>query len=126
MGATTMPENWDGFERFRDSFNHYSLGAVCQFLFAYIGGIRPRFDKPGFEEFDLIPVFGGSLTYAKAEYKTKFGLIKSSWEIKDEVFIYSCSVPDGTKAHLTMPSGKNMLLLGGDYLFEERLTDDGK
>ena len=126
MGATTMPENWDGFDRFRDSFNHYSLGAVCQFLFAYIGGIRPRFDKPGFEEFDLIPVFGGSLTYAKAEYKTKFGLIKSSWEIKDGVFIYSCSVPDGTKAHLTMPSGKNMLLLGGDYLFEERLTDDGK
>ena len=126
MGATTMPENWDGFDRFRDSFNHYSLGAVCQFLFAYIGGIRPRFDKPGFEEFDLIPVFGGSLTYAKAEYKTKFGLIKSSWEIKDEVFIYSCSVPDGTKAHLTMPSGKTILLLGGDYLFEERLTDDGK
>ena len=126
MGATTMPENWDGFDRFRDSFNHYSLGAVCQFLFAYIGGIRPRFDKPGFEEFDLIPVFGGSLTYAKTEYKTKFGLIKSSWEIKDEVFIYSCSVPDGTKAHLTMPSGKNILLLGGDYLFEERLTDDGK
>ena len=57
MGATTMPENWDGFDRFRDSFNHYSLGAVCQFLFEYIGGIRPRFDKPGFEEFDLIPVF---------------------------------------------------------------------
>jgi len=126
MGATTMPENWDGFDRFRDSFNHYSLGAVCQFLFEYIGGIRPRFDKPGFEEFDLIPVFGGSLTYAKAEYKTKFGLIKSSWEIKDEVFIYSCSVPDGTKAYLTMSSGKNLLLLGGDYLFEERLTDDGK
>lgn len=126
MGATTMPENWDGFDKFRDSFNHYSLGAVCQFLFEYIGGIRPEFDKPGFEEFDLIPVFGGSLTYAQAEYKTKFGLIKSSWEIKDEVFIYSCSVPDGTKAHLTLPSGKNMLLLGGDYLFEERLTDDGK
>lgn len=121
-----MPENWDGFDKFRDSFNHYSLGAVCLFLFAYIGGIRPRFDKPGFEEFDLKPVFGGSLTYAKAKYKTKFGLIKSSWEIKDERFIYSCSVPDGTKAHLTLPSENNMLLLGGDYLFEERLTDNGK
>ena len=45
---------------FRDSFNHYSLGAVCQFLFEYVAGIRPV--KPGFKEFELSPVTGGSLT----------------------------------------------------------------
>lgn len=62
IGATTIPENWNGFDVFRDSLNHYSIGAVCQFLFEYVAGIRPTFDAPGFKEFELKPVPGGSLT----------------------------------------------------------------
>jgi alpha-L-rhamnosidase len=46
-GATTIWERWDGWttdEGFQapamNSFNHYSLGSVGQFLYEHVGGIR--------------------------------------------------------------------------------------
>ena len=116
-GATTMLERWEGMAEFRDSFNHYSFGAVCQFLFEYVAGIRPKFDKPGFREFELRPVMGGTLTWAEASYKTRFGTIKSAWERKGDIFCYTCTVPEGTTACLTLPDGKKEILNGGEYEF---------
>ncbi len=118
LGATTMLENWDGMDVFRDSFNHYSFGAVCQFLFEYVAGIRPSFDAPGFKEFELKPVIGGSLTWAEGEYKTKYGLIRSRWERNGDRFTYTCTVPNGTTAHLTLPDGESLTLDGGEFYFK--------
>lgn len=117
MGATTMLENWDGMDKFRDSFNHYSFGTVCQFLFEYVAGIRPTFDGPGFQEIELKPVPGGTLTWAKASYQTKFGKIESRWEIKDGMFTYHCVVPKGANAKLTLPDGTVHTLSGSSYDF---------
>lgn len=115
LGATTIPENWNGFDEFRDSLNHYSFGAVCQFLFEYVAGIRPI--EPGFQKIELRPIIGGSLTWAKGEYKTKYGVIRSEWHIEDGKFTYQCSVPEGTFADLTLPNGKTMYLSAGTYSF---------
>ena len=121
LGATTMLENWDGMDVFRDSFNHYSFGAVCQFLFEYVAGIRPTFDAPGFQEFELRPVIGGSLTWADGNYKTKYGVIRSRWEKNEDHFVYSCTVPEGTTARLTLPDGRSEMLRTGNYRFEGEL-----
>ena len=47
-GATTIWERWDGWTEERgfqtplmNSFNHYSLGSVGQWLYEYVAGIRP-------------------------------------------------------------------------------------
>lgn len=118
LGATTMLENWDGMDVFRDSFNHYSFGAVCQFLFEYAAGIRPTFDAPGFQEFELKPILGGSLTWAEGSYKTRYGTIRSRWERADKSFAYTCTVPEGTTARLTLPDGSAKTLRAGTYRFE--------
>ena len=117
LGATTMLENWDGMDVFRDSFNHYSFGAVCQFLFEYVAGIRPMFSAPGFREFELKPITGGTLTWAEGTYKTQYGVIVSRWERDGDSFAYTCTVPDGTTAHLMLPDGKSRVLTGGTYEF---------
>ena len=121
LGATTMLENWDGMDVFRDSFNHYSFGAVCQFLFEYVAGIRPSFDAPGFQEFELKPVIGGSLTWAEASYRTQYGLIHSRWDKHGDRFTYTCTVPKGATAHLTLPDGRTETLRAGNYRFEGEL-----
>ena len=118
LGATTMLENWDGMDVFRDSFNHYSFGAVCQFLFEYVAGIRPTFDAPGFQKFELKPVIGGSLTWAEGNYKTKYGVIRSRWERDGDRFTYTCIVPEGTTARLTLPDGRTETLRAGNYRLE--------
>lgn len=118
LGATTMLENWDGLDVFRDSFNHYSFGAVCQFLFEYVAGIRPTFDAPGFEKIILRPVPGGSLTWAEASYKSKQGLICSDWKIENKKFEYHCTIPCNATAGLVFPDGSNHELIAGEYHFE--------
>ena len=117
IGATTMLENWNGMDVFRDSFNHYSFGAVCQFLFEYVAGIRPIPETPGFREFELCPVLGGSLTWAEGTYKSRFGVIHSRWERDDANFTYSCTVPEGTIAHLRLPDGTEESLPAGKYTY---------
>ncbi|MBQ6756925.1 MAG: family 78 glycoside hydrolase catalytic domain [Oscillospiraceae bacterium] len=111
LGATTMLENWNGMDVFRDSFNHYSFGAVCQFLFEYVAGIRPTV---GFKEFELRPIIGGSLSWAEGSYRG----IKSRWEKTDSGVIYTCTVPQGTTARLSLPNGEKRILTGGEYTFE--------
>ena len=121
MGATTMLENWDGMDVFRDSFNHYSFGAVCQFLFEYVAGIRPTYDGPGFQSFELKPVIGGSLTNAEGTYPTKYGEIKSAWYRENDTYSYSCTIPAGTTALLTLPDGRIQRLSAGSYKFQGKL-----
>jgi alpha-L-rhamnosidase len=118
MGATTMLENWDGLDVFRGSFNHYSFGAVCQFLFEYVAGIRPTFDAPGFQKILLKPVPGGSLTWAEASYKSKQGLIYSGWKTENGKFKYHCTIPCNATACLVLPDGSNHELAAGEYHFE--------
>ncbi len=115
LGATTMLENWNGMDVFRDSFNHYSFGAVCQFLFEYVAGIRPSFQAPGFKEFELRPVIGGSLTWAEGSYKTRFGTIRSRWEKKADRICYTFTIPEGTAAHVILPDGSSETLGPGTY-----------
>ena len=122
LGATTMLENWDGMDVFRDSFNHYSFGAVCQFLFEYVAGIRPTFDAPGFHEFEIKPIIGGSLTWVEVSYKTQYGTIDSRWERDRMRFVYTCTVPQGTNARLTLPDGRVKCLNAGTYRFEGEIN----
>ena len=124
LGATTMLENWNGMDVFRDSFNHYSFGAVCQFLFEYVAGIRPTFDAPGFKEFELRPIIGGSLTWAEASYRTRDGVIRSRWERCDDGAVYSCTVPEGTTARLCLPDGSKRRLQAGTYRCKIRLENE--
>ena len=117
LGATTMLENWNGLDAFKDSFNHYSFGAVCQFLFEYVAGIRPTFEAPGFEKIILKPMPGGSLTWAEGRYHSKFGTICSGWKIENNCFYYHCTVPKHTTATLYLPDGSTKNLCAGIYDF---------
>ena len=56
QGATTIWERWDGFtttKGFQDpgmnSFNHYSLGSVGQWLYQSVAGIDTDPDQPGYK-----------------------------------------------------------------------------
>ena len=83
-----------------------------------MAGIRPTFDAPGFKEFELRPVIGGNLTWAEGSYKTQYGTICSRWEREGSRFVYTCTVPEGTTARLTLPDGSAKTLSAGNYRFE--------
>ena len=62
QGATTIWERWDGWTEekgFQDvgmnSFNHYSLGSVGEWLQRYVAGIDTDPDRPGFDRIRSAP-----------------------------------------------------------------------
>lgn len=97
-GATTIPEMWNGYRDCIGSFNHYSYGAVCDFLFSRVAGIRPQKEGAGFERFSLMPKPDDALDYAYAEYESCHGTIKSFWYRNGQEIIYCFVIPVNTAA----------------------------
>lgn len=116
QGATTILEKWDGMKIHRGSYNHYSYGAVCDFLFSTVAGINPDIDEPGFKHIKLRPVFGGTLIDAVALFESPYGKIESGWKKKqDGSYFYWCEIPANTTADLYLPDGRIHKLGSGRY-----------
>ena len=112
QGATTIWERLNGYtvengfdgNNGMNSFNHYSFGAIGQWLMAYSIGIQR--DKPGFQQFILQPEPDptGKMVWAKGIYDSQYGPISSSWKLAKGSFFYKTSVPANTSATLFLPA----------------------
>ena len=107
--ATTVWESWEG----NVSRNHYSPGAVCQWLFDTVAGIRPD----GENRFLIQPVPGGTLTYAKGRYRSLYGLVESGWEKEIGKTVFTVTIPANTTARLVLPDGSSRSLNPGSYTY---------
>ncbi|MGW8316249.1 MAG: family 78 glycoside hydrolase catalytic domain [Bacteroidales bacterium] len=113
QGATTIWERLNGYtvengfggNNSMNSFNHYSFGAVGQWMIAYSLGIQR--DEPGFRKFILQPTPDptGEMTWAEGYYDSMYGRIYSRWEVKDGKLYYETFVPANTTATLYLPAG---------------------
>lgn len=120
LGSTTILETWDGMDTHKGSFNHYSYGAVCEFLFGWVAGIRASLEHPGYQEFILKPTMGGTLTCVQAEYESIYGVIRSEWERSAHGWNYHCEIPVNTRAVVILPDGTCRKLGSGKYDFANR------
>ncbi len=109
-GATTLWERWNSFtldKGFGDvgmnSFNHYSFGSIGEWMYSGILGIQRDEANPGYKNFFLNPMPGGSLTYAKGHFDSVYGRINSSWKLEDGLFKYDCTIPANTTATVYLP-----------------------
>ena len=115
QGATSIWERLNGYtvengfggNNSMNSFNHYSFGAIGQWMIAYSLGIQR--DEPGFQKFILQPEPDptGTITWAEGYYDSMYGRISSSWKLENGVLTYRATVPANTTATLYLPeSGK--------------------
>lgn len=116
MGATTIWESWEGPEAQGGvaSLDHYSKGAVCQWIVNTMCGIRMG---EGPNSFVIKPTPGGSLEYARASYESVYGLVESSWQKKDGKIFYRITIPSNCTAQLILPKCKPRQLDAGKYEF---------
>jgi len=113
QGATTIWERWDGQKpdgTFQDvgmnSFNHYAYGAIGEWLYSYVGGIRIDPDKPGYQHFFLDPHTGGGLDFVNTSFQSMYGEIRSDWKLEGDDFIYEVVIPANTTATVSLPNAK--------------------
>ncbi len=109
-GATSVWERWNSYtieggfngNNSMNSFNHFSLGAISEWMTAFQLGITT--DSVGYKEFVLAPVPGGSFTYANGTYESNYGTIASGWTAEDGALTsYEATVPANTSATLYLP-----------------------
>ncbi len=110
-GATTIWERWDGWTEHggfqsaaMNSFNHYSLGSVGDWLYGRVAGIDQTPGSVAYRELLLRPTPGGRLTRAYAEQETARGLVACGWSITDARITVTVTVPPGSTALLHIPT----------------------
>jgi len=110
MGATTIWEHWDGIKpdgsmwsANMNSFNHYAYGAVGDWLYKVIIGIKPIEDSPGYKKQILNPRPGGGLTSAEGSLVTLYGKVKVNWVTADGQMKVTVEIPHNTQAHVILP-----------------------
>src|SRR5690606_37603929 len=99
LGFTTLAETWVLSPDFRDaSVNHVFLGDISAWMVNTLAGINYDPDKRGFENLIIKPDFIRDLKWAKGEYRSVKGLIKSEWHREDGRITLAVSIPANTTA----------------------------
>ncbi len=124
MGATTIWERWDGikpdstFETpSMNSFNHYSYGAIGDWMYRAVVGIDTYNDGVGYKHIKVMPHLGKGLTSASASLQTYYGILSNGWKTTDGMITMDVEIPANTTADIYIPAasadavteGSNML-----------------
>ena len=103
LGATTCWERWDNIRPNgslqtpnANSFNHYSLGAIGDWLYRVVAGLNPVAERPGYQCILFRPRPGGSLTWAGARLDSQYGPVESRWTRTDDGLDLQITVPPNT------------------------------
>ena len=129
QGATTIWERLNGYtvengfggNNSMNSFNHYSFGAVGQWMLANSLGIQRH--TPGFKHFIIQPEPDPTkeMKWAEGFYDSMYGRINSKWEIVGKNLYYSVTVPANTTATLFLPTYDHESVKEGNNLVSESL-----
>jgi alpha-L-rhamnosidase len=110
-GATTIWERWDGIKpdgSFQDpgmnSFNHYAYGAIGNWMYSRVAGIREDSVIPAYKKIIIHPIPGGDLTWARAEHESIYGTIRSEWKTDRFTMTMKVTVPPNTTAEIWIPT----------------------
>jgi len=133
QGATTIWERWNSYTKatgFGDvkmnSFNHYAYGAVAEWMYSTMAGIRPNTDDGGFDDgFVLAPMPDSKkrITSAKASYR---GIV-SEWHYEDSQFVWHVVIPDGTaRVEFPLASGQKTVTVNDIEFTQKQLGGEIK
>ena len=121
--ATSIWESWYGYQEDGTpntvSFNHYSFGAIDDWMFKTIGGIES--DGIGYEKIIIKPQVIGNLTSCQRTYDCVYGKIVCDWKIKNGKMVLKVEIPCNTSATVILPDNRRHLIGSGKYEFTSEL-----
>ena len=91
-----------------NSFNHFALGAVGEWMFEYQLGIttEPGNGAAGYQHFVLQPTAAASYTALEGSYTSNYGTIRSAWTAENgRMTAFRATIPANTSADVYIPVG---------------------
>ena len=105
LGLTALPETWVMDKDFKDaSLNHVFLGDVSAWMVNTIAGINIEELPDGTCSMVIKPHFLENLQWAKAEYRSPKGMIRSSWQREGNKIRLKVTIPGNTLAKIYVGS----------------------
>jgi len=102
FGATTLTEQWD--PRQGASWNHFMLGAIDEWFFNSLAGIRYDIERPGGQHLIIHPAVVGDLRWVKASTRTLYGEVSIDWKYTEQAeFVMTVTIPGNTTASVWLP-----------------------
>lgn len=87
-----------------NSMNHYSYGAVLEWMFRHAAGINVAEDAPGGTQICMEPLLHMGIGHMEASYDAQAGCYRVRWELTDaEHVVISVTIPFGCEALLKLP-----------------------
>jgi alpha-L-rhamnosidase len=112
MGLTTLPETWDVKTGTIYGLNHFAMGQLIEWHFAYVAGIRQQPESVGWRKILIAPQ-PGDLAGASADFDSPSGKISVRWSATDGKFELAATVPPNTEATAMLPDGSRHALRPG-------------
>ncbi|NLX24163.1 MAG: family 78 glycoside hydrolase catalytic domain [Phycisphaerae bacterium] len=111
QGGTTIWERWDGYVEGRgyqdpgmNSFCHYAIGAVGEWMYRVILGIAPDEETLAYKHVLIEPRPGGGLSWARGHYDSIRGRIASEWRVEGGSIAMTVSIPANVSATVRVPT----------------------
>jgi alpha-L-rhamnosidase len=111
MGATTIWERWDGEKpdsTFQtpgmNSFNHYSYGAIGDWMYRQMVGLDTYEDGVGYQHIRVKPHIGGGFSFASASLQTYYGKLSGGWKLEGDKINMDIEIPANTTATVFVPA----------------------
>ncbi len=115
FGATTLTEQWD--PREGTSWNHFMMGQIDEWFFAWLAGIQPDMENPGYKKFRIAPQVVGDITYVSASTETLYGKITVDWNLKNGIFTLNVQIPVNTESTILLPNKEEIVAGSGRHSF---------
>ncbi|MFD2215711.1 alpha-L-rhamnosidase [Metabacillus endolithicus] len=114
LGATTVWERWNSVlpdgkmnPQGMNSLNHYAYGAIVEWMYKYMLGIKPVETKPGFKHAIIAPKPHWRMKWAKGNLNTASGNYFVSWHIQEDGQLnFTVEIPFNTSATLFLPDAR--------------------
>lgn len=115
-GATSLTETWDG-PTWGFSQNHFMNGAIDDWFFSHVAGIQQHPHDTGYRRVIVRPRPCGDLTSARAVYRTRTGVLSSSWRLEGSRFLLDVVLSPGVSGDVVLPDGSTHFVEHGTHSF---------
>jgi alpha-L-rhamnosidase len=138
-GATTVWERWDSYTKDKgffapamNSYSHYAFGAVSEWMFNRLAGIRAA--TPGYEKITVAPESPSPdsnpdqrpIDWVNASYRSIRGTISVRWKREAAAFTLDVTIPPNTRATVSLPARNAASVTEGGKTIAVDSFDGGK
>jgi alpha-L-rhamnosidase len=121
QGFTSLPESWDARPGTGNSMNHFMLGHLMEWQFAYVAGIRQQPGSIGWRNVVIGPN-PGALAFTTATFEAPTGQFAVQWKKTGNLFELTITSPRGVKTEAIMPNGERRHVAPGRVTLRTKLN----